>query len=145
MFHNPTTRTRDAGAAPSAVPGGKRGLFSVIGPDVVITGNIAATADLHLDGRIDGDVDCGSIVQGTESRIKGALKAETARIAGTIEGSVAVSQLTVERTARMIGDVEYESITIETGASIDGRLKRVGADAAPAMLEDRSTRDAVAD
>jgi cytoskeletal protein CcmA (bactofilin family) len=108
---------------------GKRGMFSVIGPDVVITGNIAATADLHVDGRIDGDIDCASLVQGADSIIKGAVKAETARLAGTIEGSVRVRQLTVERAARILGDVEYQSIAMETGASIDGRLRHLTQDA----------------
>lgn len=104
---------------------GKRGMFSVLGPDVTVTGNVVATADLHIDGRIDGDVTCGNVVQGTESRIAGSLKAETARIAGSIEGSVSVRQLTVERSARINGDVEYETISIENGASIDGHLKHL--------------------
>ena len=103
-------------------------MFSVIGPDVTITGNIAATADLHIDGRVDGDVNCGSLVQGTDSRIKGSVRAETARLAGAIEGGVCVRNLTVERAARITGDVEYETIAIENGASIDGRLKHVAAD-----------------
>jgi cytoskeletal protein CcmA (bactofilin family) len=110
----------------------KRGMFSVIGPDVTITGNISATADLHVDGRIDGDVKCGSVVQGTESHIKGAVKAETARLGGTIEGAVSVRQLTIERGAKIIGDVEYENIAMENGAHIDGRLKHVSIDAARA-------------
>ena len=108
----------------------KRGMFSVIGPDVTITGNIAATADLHIDGRIEGDVHCGAVVQGTESHIKGAVKAETARLGGTIEGAVSVRQLTIERGAKIVGDVEYENIAMENGAHIDGRLKHVSAEAA---------------
>lgn len=131
MFNN-SRGGRDAGASGSVPPsqsGGKRGMFSVIGPDVVITGNIAATADLHIDGRVEGDVHCGNLVQGSESHISGAVHAETARIAGSIEGSVAVRQLTVERAARISGDVEYESIAIETGAAVDGRLKHVSGDA----------------
>jgi cytoskeletal protein CcmA (bactofilin family) len=103
-------------------------MFSVIGPDMVVTGNIAASADLHVEGRIEGDLDCGSLVQGTESRINGAVRAEIARIAGTVTGSVSVRQLSIERTTRITGDVEYETIAIENGASIDGRLKHVAID-----------------
>lgn len=134
MFNN-SRGEREGGTglppAPPAMPhssGGKRGMFSVIGPDMVITGNVAATADLHIDGRVDGDVQCGNLVQGNDSRINGAVEAESARLGGSIEGSVAVRQLTIERAARITGDVEYESIAIETGASIDGRLKHVAAD-----------------
>jgi cytoskeletal protein CcmA (bactofilin family) len=132
MF-NSNNRGRDVGASlpPAPAPqatNGKRGMFSVLGPDVTVTGNVAATADLHVDGRIDGDVNCGSLVQGTESRINGCVKADVARLAGSIEGSVSVRQLTIERAARITGDVEYETIAIENGASIDGRLKHIAAD-----------------
>jgi cytoskeletal protein CcmA (bactofilin family) len=105
-------------------------MFSVIGPDMVVTGDVRATADLHIDGSIEGDVHCGNLVQGTESRIVGGVTADTARIAGSVEGSVRVKHLTVERSARIVGDVEYQDITIENGGHVDGRLKRVGGDAA---------------
>ncbi len=49
--------------APQPLQPASGGMFSVIGPDVVITGNIATTADLHNDGRVDGDVPCGNLVQ----------------------------------------------------------------------------------
>ena len=140
VFNNSNNRGRDtsSGLPPAPQPqptAGKRGMFSVLGADVTITGNIAATADLHIDGRVDGDVNCGSLVQGAESRIHGSVKAESARLAGSIEGSVSVRQLTIERAARITGDVEYETIAIENGASIDGRLKHVAADAGARSFE----------
>jgi cytoskeletal protein CcmA (bactofilin family) len=98
----------------------------VLGADVVITGNVTATADLHIDGRVEGDVHCGNLAQGTDSQIFGSVTAETARIAGTIEGAVRVKQLTVERSARIIGDVEYHVITIENGGHVEGRMKHLG-------------------
>lgn len=128
MFSN---KGRDERTSSSGQASGRgRGMFSVIGPDMVVTGNVRATADLHIDGGIEGDVQCGNLVQGSESRIQGGVTAETARIAGSIEGSVRVKHLTVERSARIIGDVEYEDITIENGGHVDGRLKRTGGDAA---------------
>lgn len=125
---------REMSALPTT-PGsatGKRGLFSVIGPDMLITGNVSASADLHVDGRIEGDVQCATLVQGTNSHISGAVRAESARLAGAVEGSVSVRQLTVERAARIMGDVEYDIIAIETGASINGRLTHGTADQADA-------------
>lgn len=111
--HQPVT------AAKRTTPGG----FSVIGPDVQITGNVRATADLHVEGRIEGDLDCGNLVIGPEAVVNGQVRAESARIAGTIEGSVAIRQLVVEAGARITGDVEYESVSLENGAHIDGRMK----------------------
>ena len=108
--------------------------FSVIGADVVVTGNVRATADLHIEGRIEGDLDCGNLVVGTDAMIQGQVRAESARIAGKIDGAVSIRQLTVESGARITGDVEYETISLETGAHVDGRLRHFSAQAAAAPV-----------
>lgn len=115
----------------------RRGQFSVLGADIVITGNVTATSDLHIDGRIEGDVRGGNLVQGAESQIFGRVEADEARLAGAIEGSVRARQLTVERTARITGDVEYETIMVEQGGHIDGCLKHLGSGTgvAPVLIE----------
>lgn len=128
MFHKDNRGRDERPNLPPAPPpqsGSKRGMFSVLGPDVTITGNVNATADLHIDGRVEGDVNCGSLAQGTDSQIFGSVTADVARLAGSIEGTVRVKTLTVERSARITGDVEYENITIENGGNIDGRLKHM--------------------
>lgn len=102
--------------------GGPQPTFSVLGADVVVTGNIAASVDLHLDGRVEGDICCASLVQGRDSVIKGAVTAETARLAGTVEGSVSARELVIQASARIIGDVTYESLTIEQGSQVEGRF-----------------------
>lgn len=96
--------------------------FSVIGADVSIKGNIEASADLHVDGKVEGDIACASLVQGEQSRIEGVIAAETARLAGTVKGTISVRQLVVLKSARIEGDVHYESLTIEQGAHVDGRF-----------------------
>ena len=113
-------------------PARRGGALSVIGADVGVKGDVTTTSDLHIDGTIEGDIDCGALVQGAASRITGIVKAQSARLAGTIEGSVAVVALTIERTARISGDVSYETLAIDAGARIDGQMKHRGQDAAPA-------------
>ncbi|MGK6356078.1 bactofilin family protein [Sphingomonas sp. DT-207] len=128
MLNNRNARKeRPAAPVPSQDRGRARGPFSVLGPEVAVTGNVATPADLHIEGRVDGDVTGGNVTQGKDSLICGNLTADTARLAGRIEGMVRVRTLTIENSARIVGDVEYESITIETGGSIDGRMKHVGA------------------
>jgi cytoskeletal protein CcmA (bactofilin family) len=94
--------------------------FSVIGPDIAIDGNLVATADLHLDGKIDGDIKCATLVQGEASEITGNVVAENARIAGRVKGSISAAVLVILSTARLEGDVAYGSLTIEEGAQVDG-------------------------
>ena len=123
-------------AALPAVSGGAKGAtFSVIGSDVVITGDIRATVDLHIDGKVQGDVTCASLVQGQGSHISGAIQADQARMAGTVEGSLTVKTLVVEATARITGDVSYESLSMAVGAEVDGRLTHLNGAAVPQGLK----------
>ena len=88
--------------------------FSILGADVAVKGDIRAVAD-----------------QGAESRIKGSLMAQSARLSGNIEGAISVGELVIESSARITGDVTYESITVAPGSQVDGRFThRRGAGAA---------------
>lgn len=96
--------------------------FSVIGSDVSIKGDITASADLHVDGTIEGDIQCSSLVQGETSRIMGGVEAQQARLAGHVNGSIRVRELVILRTAQIEGDVHYDALTIEQGAQVEGRF-----------------------
>ena len=96
--------------------------FSILGADLAIKGDITASADLHVDGRIEGDVACAALVQGEASEIHGAITAQTARLAGTVRGSIAAAELIILKTARIFGDVSYDALTIEQGAQVDGKF-----------------------
>jgi len=110
--------------------------FSVFGADIRIKGDVHASADLHIDGKVEGDVSCTSLVQGESGEIVGAVKAESARLSGSVRGTITVRDLVVLRTARIQGDVHYDSLTIEQGAQVDGRFapRAVGEDSAVVSL-----------
>lgn len=109
--------------APSvAATGARHTPFSILGGDVTIKGDIEARVDLHIDGKVEGDIACAALVQGAESRIKGHVSAKSARIAGTIEGSITTEELIVEGSARIMGDVTYQTISIAAGGQVDGKL-----------------------
>ena len=115
--------------------------FSVLGADLSIKGDISAQADLHIDGRIEGDVDCTSLVQGENSAIHGAVRAKTARLSGAVHGSIEAGELVILKSARIHGDVAYDALTIEQGAQVDGRFThRTNGVSAAAKAEDGSAR-----
>ncbi len=114
--------SRAQSSASSVATGAKHTPFSLLGSDVTIRGDIEARVDLHIDGRVEGDIACASLVQGAESRIKGHVTAKSARIAGTIEGSITTDELIVEGSARILGDVTYQTISVAAGGQVDGKL-----------------------
>lgn len=114
----PDTVTRTLGQSSTmATP-----TFSVLGADLAVKGDITASAELHIDGHVEGDITCSGLVQGEASAIQGAIHAQSARLAGTVRGGIEVNQLVILKTARIHGDVKYDVLTIEQGAHIDGRL-----------------------
>lgn len=96
--------------------------LSILAQDVTITGNLISSGDVHIDGAIEGDITCTSLSVGAPGRIKGHIKAESARLAGQFEGTLDVRELNVEASARISGELSYESVSIAAGAHIDGRV-----------------------
>ena len=127
------SREKTGATLPKASRSNPPGL-SFIGPEVLVSGDLATDAQLHVDGRIDGNVRCSQLVQGEAGIIAGNIQAEEARIAGTVEGQVNVRTLFVEASAKILGDVTYETLSMDAGAQLEGRLARraaLGADEAP--------------
>ena len=101
---------------------GSNSTFSVIGADVTIRGDVSASTELHVDGNVEGDLHCASLVQGEASKITGGIEAESARLAGHVVGSITARELVVLKSARIEGDVHYDALTIEQGAEVEGRF-----------------------
>jgi cytoskeletal protein CcmA (bactofilin family) len=95
----------------------------VIGADITITGDIEASMDLHIEGRVVGDVRCATLILGESSKISGGIQAARVRVAGSLEGSIETRDLAVEATARISGEITYGRLRVANGASIEGSLK----------------------
>ena len=108
--------------------------FSVLGPDIAINGDLSAKVDLHLDGRVNGDISCAALIQGEASEVKGSVVADSARVAGRITGSITAGALVILKTARIEGDVTYGTLTIEEGAQVDGKFTPRAAEAEPRLM-----------
>ncbi|HEX2764020.1 MAG TPA: polymer-forming cytoskeletal protein [Allosphingosinicella sp.] len=98
--------------------------FSYLGSEVSVTGDIVTEGDLHIDGKVSGDVSCGSLVQGPGGEVHGNIRAGEARLAGLVDGAVDAGTLTIEASARITGDIVYESVAVAAGAELDGRMRR---------------------
>ena len=113
--------TEGAGAAPAAATPREMPM-SVIGSDILVTGNIEAEVDLHIEGRVQGDVRCSTLILGERSSVVGSIFAERVRVAGTIEGAVETTDLAIEATARVKGEVTYSRLRIANGGIIEGTM-----------------------
>jgi cytoskeletal protein CcmA (bactofilin family) len=95
---------------------------SLISSEVAIKGNLDAKGDVHLNGEVQGEVICEYFSLGESGSLKGNVTAQRARIAGRIEGTVSAAEIVLEKSARVTGDVVYDSLSVEGGALIEGKL-----------------------
>jgi cytoskeletal protein CcmA (bactofilin family) len=127
--------TRNNSNEPSARPKRTQTGLSFIGPEVVVAGSLTTSAQIQIDGKIDGDLRCDVMSQGESGVVAGDIHADEARIAGRVEGKVNARNVMIESTARILGDVTYEVISINAGAQIDGRLaRRAALESAPLLV-----------
>ena len=97
---------------------------STIGEDLTITGDVASKGEIHLDGHVQGDVNCGAIVLGENSSVEGNVAADEVVIRGRLIGSVRAFRLMLQSTSHVEGDLIHESLTMEQGAFFEGKSLR---------------------
>ncbi len=109
---------------------------SIISADLRIVGDIDGDGELHVDGRVDGNIRCETLTVGETGQVEGKIFVNTLRLLGAITGTVRAQTVSMMKTARMIGDVAHEKIEIEAGAMVDGVYKHLK----PEAFEKRAER-----
>lgn len=105
---------------------------SLIGAGTKIEGNIVFGGGLRVDGEVRGNIDAledqpSTLVISEHARIEGVIKVAHVVINGTVIGPVHASEtLELQPNARVTGDVEYESLEMQQGAVVQGRLIHQG-------------------
>ncbi len=103
---------------------------STIGPDLKIVGDLVCKGELHIEGRVEGDIDSKIISVKQGAQIDGSLTAETILVDGAVIGQIKAPSVTVARSARVLGDVLHKTLAVESGAHLEGHCRQI--DAAPA-------------
>ena len=98
--------------------------MSVIGADIVITGNIEASVDLHLEGKVIGDVRCATLILGEDSSVTGRVYATRVKVSGIVDGAIETRDLVVEASARVTGEITYERLRVANGGVLEGTMTR---------------------
>ena len=111
---------------------------SVVSCDLSMTGDIVSTGEIHVDGRVRGDIRCRTLVVGVNAEIVGSVQADFVKIYGCLEGQVYARSVFLSGSARVTGDITHESLEMEAGAFLDGHCRHtddpIPAEQAPAEL-----------
>jgi cytoskeletal protein CcmA (bactofilin family) len=98
------------------------GIPALISPNTVVEGQIRCEGELQVDGKVIGDLIINTLIVGVHGIIEGNVKAHNVRIKGTVNGCIDADKVMLEQTAKVHGDVMHDTLSIEAGALIEGKL-----------------------
>ena len=137
-FKKPETDFKMSGPVPSAVPpplnqtaatrpaaaGARGGAPSVIGPDLIIAGNLVSKGEVQIDGEVQGDIHSSYVVIGEKARITGSVIADEVVVRGQVMGSIRSKRVMLQSTSHVEGDIHHSALAIEQGAFFEGKSRR---------------------
>lgn len=107
----------EAAPAPRPAP-------SMISSKAEMIGSFTTTEELHVEGRIEGDLRALKIVILPGGTVKGGLIADEIVIHGRVEGRVHGLHVRLCGPAVVSGEIVHDTLGIETTAIFEGTIKR---------------------
>lgn len=101
---------------------------TIVGESVELTGSIANTGSILINGTVHGDVKSEqSIVVGQNAHVEGPISATTVQVSGRVTGSIsAADTLELLPDSRVDGDISASVLNIQPGAIFNGSSKMAG-------------------
>lgn len=119
-----TERPATFSKSPSPSSSASKMVPSIIGEDLTILGNVTSKGEIQVDGEIQGDIHCGSLLLGDKSHVQGSVIAEDVVVRGKVVGSIRGLRVTLQAQSHVEGDIFHQSLAIEQGAYFEGKSRR---------------------
>lgn len=125
---------RDA-SSPSAANDAElmRGAPSIVSANTEVGGPIATTDEMHVYGKVMGNISAAAITVCAGAVVKGDLTAETIVIDGTVEGRIEAQHVVLRGGANVTGEIVHGTLGIDTAATFEGAIKKRAAQPAAAI------------
>ncbi len=131
MFNKPAPKTglpaSDRLVAPPltlaevAVTRSKTSAISVLAQNLTIEGTLQSDSEIQIDGIVRGDIRAEKLIIGETGQIEGQIIADIVEAKGRVMGTITAKQVRLYATAQVQGDITHEQLSIESGASFEGR------------------------
>ena len=99
---------------------------AVIGLDIEIAGDVRASADMKIDGHINGSIveSSHNVEIGESGKVKANISAKMVMVAGAVEGNIAgAEKVLIARTGRVQGNIVAPRVQLEDGALFRGSIE----------------------
>lgn len=117
MSHAPATS-----ASPSpAVSNGGRSHFAT---GAKLSGDLNVPGLMELSGHIDGKITADSIMIEENGCAVGELHADSVAVKGRLEGNIYGRDVKLHSSAKVSGEIFYQTLSIESGAEVNSSCSR---------------------
>lgn len=130
MFNKTNSSSSTASSAPE-IPTKKSSSLSrnnavpsILGSDLIITGDIKTDGDIQIDGRLDGNIKAGNVTIGESGAVNGKISASAVHVRGKLTGKVNATTVDLSETANVQADLVQDQLMIANGAFFDGKCTR---------------------
>lgn len=114
---------------------------TLIGPQVVIRGDIQFAGGLYVEGRVIGKVvasngEAAVVTVAETGVIEGELRAPTVIINGQLVGDAYGDRVQLHAQARVSGNVHYREVEMAAGSTLTGRFVHTESATVAALIAD---------
>ena len=102
---------------------------TVIAEGLKIIGSVTAEGLVELNGQIEGELHCTSLIVASKAQVAGPITGERVVVDGRVEGPIQGGEVVLMSQAHVVGDIHHQSLAMEAGAYFEGRsVQAHGAD-----------------
>lgn len=127
MFNKTNSSTPSAtdaakkGSTPRSV---SVGIPSILGSDIIITGDIKTEGDVQIDGRLEGNISANHVMIGEQGAVNGKISAAKVTVQGKVSGKIDAGSVELSEMANVQADIIQDHLVIANGAFFDGKCSR---------------------
>lgn len=96
---------------------------SIISGNLLVTGVLSSPGTIQVDGRVEGVVQCTTLVVGDTALVHGDVIAQHVTVRGRIEGNICGTMVLLTATCHVEGDILHRTFAVEPGAFFDGNCR----------------------
>ncbi len=95
--------------------------YSLLGPDLVVHGNLISRGKVEVAGTVHGDIRCVALEISQGTQVNGKILAGDVVVRGAVEGPVKAHRVALKETAQLKGNIHHRLLSSEHGAQFEGR------------------------
>jgi cytoskeletal protein CcmA (bactofilin family) len=105
---------------PQILGRGQSDKVSTISAELSIFGKLTASGAIELEGKVQGDITCTTLVICGNAELNGTAIAQAAVVRGRVLGCIRALSVTLEPTCHVLGEIFHKDLFVVKGAHFEG-------------------------